>query len=261
MKENKRDKVIALIITVVFHASVVALLVSVYLQAANPEEQVWPPVDESELLLEGEYVMAGDIPEPGYYDEPAPQAEEEAVNEPEPAVTPEPPVATPPQPISPAIESPMKVNEKPQPQISEEERQRIEEEKRREQTAKDISRKVAFGKNNSASSEGNGTGHSGQPDGNSASGALSGTPAANLRGRTLEEWENPRGTEIGTIVISVRVDRQGRVISASYSSGTGTVAANQSARNSCIQAAKRSRFSVDLNARAEQTGTITYRFK
>lgn len=262
MNNNRRDRIIAIIMTVAFHAAVVALLVTAYLRAADPGEQEWPPVDESELLLVGEYVMAGDIPEPGYYDEPAPQAEETVAEpQPQPQPAPEPPVATPPEPVAPAKKSPMKVKEKPKDEISEEEKQRRDEEKRRQQTAKDISKKVSFGKPSSSSSEGSGKGHSGQKDGNSSSGAVSGTPAANLRGRTLEAWDSPRGTEIGTIVVSVRVDRQGKVISASYSSGSGTVAADRNSRNSCIQAAMRSRFSVDLNARAEQTGTITYRFK
>ena len=55
--------------------------------------------------------------------------------------------------------------------------------------------------------------------------------------------------------------RQGRVIGAEYSGGSGTVAGSASARKSCVASALRSKFSVDLNAKAEQTGTITYRFR
>ena len=61
------------------------------------------------------------------------------------------------------------------------------------------------------------------------------------------------------IVVSVRVNRQGHVIAASYSRGTGAVAANTAARQSCVQAAKNSRFSVSTETPAEQTGTITYK--
>lgn len=254
--EKRSDKVVAMVITVAVHALVVLLMIMIYLTARVPSEEEIRPEDESELLLDGEYVMAGDIPEPGLDSEPAPQQTDVTTNSaPEPQ-----PVEQATQPPAPAKESPMKVTES-KPTISKEEQERIKEAERREAAAKEIARKVNFGKTSSSSSGGNGEGKSGQIDGNAATGALSGRPAANLHGRTLETWENPRGTEVGTIIIAVRVDRQGRVIGAEYSGGSGTVAGSASARKSCVASALRSKFSVDLNAKAEQTGTITYRFR
>lgn len=102
----------------------------------------------------------------------------------------------------------------------------------------------------------------GSVDGNTTdgTGSLSGKPGANVKGRTLANWSSPSATSSGTIVIAVRVDRKGRVTSASYQSGTGAVASSNAARQSCIRAAKASSFSVADDAPAEQTGLITYRF-
>ncbi|WP_301385285.1 hypothetical protein [uncultured Duncaniella sp.] len=57
------------------------------------------------------------------------------------------------------------------------------------------------------------------------------------------------------------VNRQGQVTAASYQTGTGAAAANAATRQSCVTAARASRFSVDNDAPAIQTGTITYRFQ
>ncbi len=254
--EKRSDKVVATVVTVAVHAIVVALMIVIYLTAYVPSEEEAKPEDVSELLLDGEYVMAGDIPEPALDSEPAPEhTDVTTTSSPEPQ-----PVEQSPQPVAPAKESPMKVTES-KPTISKEEQERIKEAERREAAAKEIARKVNFGKTASSSASGSGEGKSGQADGNAATGALSGRPAANLHGRTLETWENPRATEVGTIIVAVRVDRQGRVVSAEYNGGSGTVAGSASARKSCVASALRSKFSVDLNAKAEQTGTITYRFR
>lgn len=131
------------------------------------------------------------------------------------------------------------------------------EERRNAQAAK-IGERVQFGK------PGEGEGADRRPgsvDGNKSTGAaLAGRPGVNLKGRTLSHWDNPSATESGTIVIAVRVDRKGHVVSAAYARGTGSVASNLAARRSCVAAALRSSFSVAEDAPAEQTGTITYRF-
>ena len=107
----------------------------------------------------------------------------------------------------------------------------------------------------------NGAGSAGSPNGNATVGAVSGSPGFNLKGRTLADWHRPASAPLGTITIRVSVNRQGKVTSASYLSGTGAAAASQSARQSCIAAARQSQFSVDEDAPASQTGTITYNFK
>lgn len=105
------------------------------------------------------------------------------------------------------------------------------EERRNAQAAK-IGERVQFGK------PGEGEGADRRPgsvDGNKSTGAaLAGRPGVNLKGRTLSHWDNPSATESGTIVIAVRVDRKGHVVSASYARGTGSVASNLAARRSCV---------------------------
>ena len=106
-----------------------------------------------------------------------------------------------------------------------------------------------------------GQGKAGSTNGNSSTGALSGTPGFNLKGRTMDSWSKPQPGPLGTITVKVSVNRQGQVTEASYQSGTGAAAANASTRQNCVNAARASRFSVDNDAPAIQTGTITYRFQ
>ena len=176
-RDDRRRRIEALTATLITVGLILLALLTARLRYNGDEPRVWPPVDSAELLLAGEYVMAGDIPQPELNDpRPAPEAAEQPAPE-----------------------------------------------------ADDLTD--------------------------------TGTPGTNLKGRTLSSWEKPAGTQTGTITITVRVNRQGHVIAASYATGTGPVASQPAARRSCEQAAMRSRFSVDLDAAVEQTGTITYRFE
>ena len=192
MDSSRRNHIIALIATLLFHALVVVILVSIYLRYSPAEEakRGWPPVDSSEVLFGGEFVMIGDSPE---------QSENS-----------------------------------------------------------DESAPVQFGKSGSGSA---GQGKAGSLNGNSNTGALSGTPGFNLKGRTMDSWQTPPRGPLGTITVRVSVNRQGQVTAASYQTGTGAAAANAATRQSCVTAARASRFSVDNDAPAIQTGTITYRFQ
>ncbi len=224
----------------------VVLMTVLTLKRAERGACEWPPVDSSELLFEGEYVMRGDIPEPDF------DQEQSAVSEsPDVAAT---PLSVSEQP------SPMKEKVKPEPEKNgpaKEELERLEKEKRENEARQQISNRVKFGGTGSGTGK---SGKSGSPDGNASHGALSGAPGTSLKGRTLESWARPAARATGTIVISVRVNRQGRVIRSSYRGGTGAVAADKGARTSCEQAALKSQFSVSLDGPAEQIGTITYRF-
>lgn len=233
---------------------------------AEMTERTWPPVDSAELLFGGEYVMIGDTP---YTTESADNASTaEADPEPAPAA---PPVestensGTPsPQPTPPLTSerpSPAKANPTPPATPTGPSKAEIEaaERARREQETRDaIASKVTFGKSGGKS---NSQGKPGQPDGNSATGAASGTPGYNLNGRTIASWKTPPGAPLGTITVAVSVDREGNVTSAVYSSGTGAAAASETARAQCVAAARGSKFSVDYNAPKTQRGTITYHFR
>ena len=107
-----------------------------------------------------------------------------------------------------------------------------------------------------------GKGTPGAAEGQSETGAVTGTPGNGLRGRTLESWTSVHGKKLGSIAIKVKVDAQGRVTSATYSAtgSSGTVAADAAMRQACIAKSKECRFSV-LEGSPVQTGTITWVFK
>lgn len=256
---NRKTKIIALSITLLLCALMIALMLVLTLKRVEHTDRTWPPVDSSELLFDGEYVKLGDIPEPANDEQASSPAEATDISGVDrtdggkPAQAPSPLLTS-------QQESPAKVAKQPQPETpgpTKEELEQKQKEKRQQEQSREIANRVQFG----GTGKGEGTsGQSGSPNGNASHGALSGAPGTSLRGRTLESWARPTGRATGTIVVSVRVNRQGIVTAASYSHGTGAVAASTAARQSCVQAAKNSRFSVSHDAPTEQRGTITYRF-
>lgn len=264
-RSDNRNRMIALLVTVAFHVLLVVLLFMLWLRpVAADEERTWPPVDSSEVLFGGEYVMIGDRQEIAENTgEPAPaETEAEAVAEPEAEALVNSGESAKPAPVvSSERPSPAKTEKKVVPEKTgptKAEIEAAEKAKREQETRQAIAGKVKFGQTGTG---GNNAGNAGSPDGNAKVGAVSGSPGFNLKGRTLADWHRPAAAPLGTITIRVAVNRQGKVTSASYLSGTGAAAASQSARQSCIQAALRSQFSVDDDAPASQTGSITYNFK
>lgn len=267
MTPERRRHIVAVTATLLFHALILCVIAFMYLRynPAAREDRTWPPVDSSEVLFGGEYVMMADgagaessvIPEPEAAEAPAEPAPTDA-----PATSPEPAPAVSPT-LTAKAPSPVKAPEpevkkptgptKAEQEAAERKRRQEEQEKARQA----IASRVSFGKSGS----GSGTSDNGSPNGNSDTGASSGTPGFNLKGRTLDSWQKPPSAPVGTITVTVTVDRQGRVTDAVYYSGSGAAAASTSARQGCIRAARASRFSVDLDAPASQKGTITYHFK
>lgn len=265
-RRSRRNHLVALLATLLFHVAIVVVLLTLYLRYPGAEEsdRTWPPVDSSEVLFGGEYVMIGDRPEIARNSaEPAP-AEAEAQEAPAPEAESVVNSGEPAQPapvVSSERQSPAKVEKKPVPEKTGPTKAELEaaERAKREQEARQaIANKVKFGQK---STGGSGAGKAGSPDGNASVGAVSGSPGFNLKGRSLADWHTPPAGPLGSITIRVTVNRQGKVTSASYASGTGAAAASQPTRQSCINAAKLSQFSVDNDAPASQTGTITYNFK
>lgn len=270
MKDNNRkSRLIALFFTVVFHALVVVLLLCLYLRYDGVEEadRTWPPVDSAELLFGGEYVMIGDRPELAQSEStpaptadnaaelPSPQAEalENAGEPAEPA-----PV------ISSSKPSPMKVEKKPEPEKTGPTKEELEAQRKAAQAKREQEQRQAIANRVGANFSGagqSGKGSAGSPDGNSETGAASGEPGHNLKGRSIAHYERPARGPLGTITIRVTVNRNGAVTSASYASGTGQAATSARTRQNCIAAARASKFSVDQSAPVSQTGTITYRFR
>lgn len=253
-----------MLITLVVAVFTVVMMLYTYLRfdPASPRDNAqWPPVDSAELLFADEFVTAGSISAPEVHEEPAPVAESapapdahDLADAGQKAETP-PPVVTSERPAE-VKTSPKKPDVKPGP--TKEELAAREKAKREKETAKNISDRVNFGK---PAAGGKGSASATDTKAADNEGARGGVASGKLGGRSLERWSKPSATATGTIVVTVRVDRQGRVTSASYSSGTGPVASLPAARRSCEQAALKSQFSVALDGPAAQVGSITYRFK
>lgn len=240
MENNRRHRAIAAAATLLFHALLIAALVAGVLRYSSEQDQPeWPPADSSEILFGGEFVMVGD------------QGASEAEAAAETAdvsdvsdVTDVTDVAAPSGDIK--VPKALKVPKDPKAEKAEAEKAEKAEK------AEAIKDRVSFGK---------GKGKAGQPDGNSADGAVSGIAASGLGNRKAVSLPSPEKGPMGKIVVKITVDRNGNVTSAAYLSGVAPANASASARRSCVEAARRSRFSADPDAPASQTGTITYTYK
>lgn len=265
MKQPSQQQLIGVIGTLVFHVAILLVLLTLHLRydPAAEAAREWPPVDSAEILFGGEYVALGQYPDI----EPSADAAAESMPEPEPAFVEETAPEAPSQTTtidskvpSPAkVETPKKEDPAPKkPSIDPAAKQRAEEQTA---TAKATDSRVS---NAFASSSSNSTKSSGgNPNGNASTGNTSGQPGASLGGRTLASWVKARGNAVGTITVDVTVNRQGRVVSASYnpSKSSGAVAGSTAARESCISAAKQCTFSVATDGPENQRGTISFKFK
>lgn len=265
-----RNRITAAIVT-----AAVALLLLVWMLTATLDisldfsaDRKWPPVDSSEIVFGGEFVKLGDFAQPTQQRHQNRSTETQTETEPShdgtdlqnSGLT----SAEEPETVTSERQSPAKVTKKDEPKKTGPTKEELAEQERirqeREQAQK--SEKINSGMKNTFNKPGKTTdGKDGSPQGNSQTGSTSGSPGYSLKGRTAEGWGRPSSTHGGTITITVKVNRQGHVVSASYAGGTGSAAAQPSVRQSCIQAARQSRFSVDENAPAEQTGTITWTFR
>lgn len=261
-----KNRKIAIAATALLH--LVVLLVLLFSCLEYHFEPLLEKDKENEITFFGsEYVMLGDAlsqnndksePEPVKRD-PVPQQHDDDLrnsgitgNDSRPTVASE------------KHESPMKVEKKPdkhektgptKEEIAEQERIKAEKEARRKTNSKVQN---AFGKSSSKQ----GSGSAGSTAGNSNTGARTGAPGVSgLSGYTIDHWERPSSPVEGKIVVKVRVNSRGRVIAATYQSGSGTAAGNTDVRRRCEQAALRSSFSVPVGAIDEAVGYLTYIFQ
>lgn len=253
----------AIVATVAFHAALVAALLLLFLEyrPTDQPEKVWPPVDEDEILYGGEYVMLGDSPDITSTDNDQSSATAEATTIEADDMTDAGPAAVEPAPtLSTTNPSPVKTTPKPEVKAgpTKEEIANAEKAKREKETAEKINNRVNFNGSTGSATSGS---KAGSKNGNASTGALSGAPGTDLKGRSLASWSKPSGSETGTIVIQVHVNRKGNVTRANYVSGTGAIAGNAAARRNCEQAALKSTFSVADDGPVDQIGRITYRFE
>ena len=124
------------------------------------------------------------------------------------------------------------------------------------------------GSSNNYGSSSSGSGIQGSVNGNSSSGATSGSPGYgnyDLGGRgilgSLPRPGYDNSNDEGTIVVSITVNAAGKVIAASITKGSiGSAASNSTLRQQAINAAKKAVFTKSNNT-GNQSGTITYYFK
>lgn len=266
---RNRTRVIAIAATLLFHLGILAALLLTCLKFPPDGAEEWPPAPDHEIVLDpveelytsGEFVRTGDnLAEVLPVDEPAPSSETTDVptqdaSDPSNAGVP----AEPKEIVKSEQPSPMKVEKKDKgPTKAELEAERKRQEALKQQQTKknvDDATARAFG-------GGKGKSTSGSTEGKSATGAVAGSPGSGLSGRTLEKWSRVSGTKLGTIVVNVKVDSQGRVVSASYNASRshGTVASDAAMRNSCVARSRECRFSVKEGA-PTQSGTIIWTFE
>jgi TonB family protein len=157
------------------------------------------------------------------------------------------------------------VDEKPEPE-------KKVEEKPKEKPKPQVNKRALFkgsSKNKNGQSQGvtKGGGDQGKPHGYKDSDRYDGQGgegngiAFSLGGRGSKYLEKPgaKFNETGTVVVSIWVDPNGKVIRARVNP-KGTTVLDSDLRNIAVQAALNSTFAEDPTAPAQQRGTITYEF-
>ena len=283
MKE-KKDKITAGVVTIIFHALLIILLAFLTLSAAEIDEDR----EDGVPVMLGIVEDAGGMDNGGLPAESVAEAETDEADEAEEAEETE----VPPVPVAPAPQPAPKAEPKPAPQptskpaakplitqedersiAAEEARKKAAEEAARKKAAEDAARAAAnnrvagaFGSGGKAGNSGNttGDGAQGSPDGNSNAGKPAGNGGlgtgltASVSNRTVVYLAKPNYADQqseGVVVVSIKVSEGGTVVSASIMSSTTSSAA---LKNAALSAAKQSRFSEGDKV---ESGSITYRFK
>ena len=113
-----------------------------------------------------------------------------------------------------------------------------------------------------AAKEGSDSFKAGQAAGNTANGRTDGKPNAHVKGRnTVGNLPRPvyNVQESGTVVVDIWVDNYGNVVKA-VPGGEGTTVMDKTLLNAARKAAMETHFNMSADAPAMQEGTITYYF-
>jgi TonB family protein len=187
---------------------------------------------------------------------------------------PEPEVRTTPQPVP--VQRPVVTDNRPDnpysaptttPVVKPKETTEVQQPEPPKQTVnKDamFTKKGTSGQQGSGGSSGSGSGAgSGNTSGDGSGGGVGAGsgPSFSLVGRTAKELPKPayNSEAQGKVVIDVNVDQEGNVVDAQYNSRLSTTTDLQ-LRAAALEAARKSKFSVKLDATVVQRGTITYTF-
>ena len=288
MDRRKKGEYIGALGALLVHVAVIALLILVSFTVPQPDEDAG-----------GVPVMLGNVDAASGFDDPslvdvdimdedaaAPpaetepqlpseqdlltQTEEETVTLKPKAEEPKKETVKPKEVVKP--KEPVKKPEKTEAEKAAEAKRLAEEKAERERKAAEEAAKKrvagAFGKG--AQMTGNkgttdsGTGTEGSKEGNSSTGAKTGTGGYgtfDLGGRSLGTGSLPKPVynvqEEGRVVVNITVNPAGQVVSTSISPQTNTV--NSALRKAAEDAAKKARFNT-IDGVNNQTGTITYYF-
>ena len=262
-------RIAGIVATLLFHAAVAGLLVLCWLYPPTPTQQPSPldDPDDELLLLGSEYVIAGDVDvltRDASQNAPAPSQTEIAdapANETD-AITPQGPEGTPPPQLASATPSPVKTT--PKAVDNPGAKTPASTDKKPAQPSSAGGAKINSDFVNFSTDPGaDPKGKTGSPDGNATGGASAGTPGFNVPGRTVAHWAKPSSNVKGRVVISVTVNKHGQVTAASVDVAkcSGSAGSNAATRQSCLQAARNSTFSVATDGSSGTKGHITYNFK
>ncbi|MBD3590685.1 cell envelope integrity protein TolA [Bacteroides sp. GM023] len=287
MDRRKKGEYIGALGALLVHVAVIALLILVSFTVPQPDEDAGgvpvmmgnvesargfddPSLVDVDVLDEDAAAPAETVPELPSEQDLLTQTEEETVTLKPKTEEPKKETVKPKEVTKP--KEPVKKPEKTEAEKAAEAKRLAEEKAERERkAAEEAARKRvsgAFGKG--AQMEGNkgtsasGTGTEGSKEGNSSTGAKTGTGGYgtfDLGGRSLGTGSLPKPAynvqEEGRVVVNITVNPAGQVISTGINPQTNTV--SSALRKAAEDAAKKARFNT-VEGVTNQTGTITYYF-
>ena len=287
MDRRKKGEYIGALGALLVHVAVIALLILVSFTVPQPDEDAGgvpvmmgnvdaasgfddPSLVDVDIMDEDAAAPAETAPELPSEQDLLTQTEEETVTLKPKTEEPKKETVKPKEVVKP--KEPVKKPEKTEAEKAAEAKRLAEEKAERERkAAEEAARKRvsgAFGKG--AQMEGNkgtsagGTGTEGSKEGNSSTGAKTGTGGYgtfDLGGRSLGTGSLPKPAynvpEEGRVVVNITVNPAGVVIGTSINPQTNTV--NSTLRKAAEDAAKKARFNT-VEGPNNQTGTITYYF-
>jgi len=276
MDGKKKGEYIGMLGALLVHVAIIALLILVSFTLPNNQDEGGVPVMMGDVdaslgnydpstMVDVDVLPPEDVPE---VVEPQETVEQEMITQTEEETVVIKPKAEPKKEKPEVVKKPEKTTAEKAAEAKKLAEEKAERERKAaaEAAAKRVS--GAFGKgaqmDGSKGTANSGTGVEGSKDGNSSSGAKTGTGGYgtfDLGGRSIGEGGLPRPVynvqEEGRVVVSITVNPAGHVIATSINRQTNTV--NTALRKAAEDAAKRARFNV-VEGVNNQTGTITYYF-
>ncbi|MBQ3710684.1 MAG: TonB family protein [Bacteroidales bacterium] len=263
MKNRKKDKVLAVLGTLLIHALVVLVLALMAFRPSDPPEGGEDEGVEVNLGMYDEGMGDNQTDKSAIPESEAPPKphENESVISDEDIVTQD-------------TEETFAINTEKKKDSKEKTEIEPKEEPKKEPEKPQVNEKALFKKTDKPQ-EGSSEGITGKPG---DQGKPNGTPGAtnydeqggkgngpgisfDLGNRGSKSLQPPSKnfTEEGQITVKIRVNREGKVVKAEISD-KGTFVSNKEMRQMALEAARNSEFVPDPNAPEEQIGTITYNF-